>query len=1321
MSVHSGPAGMREVVSSLDRQPPSMFTVSAHVMELLAASTWKQRLACLGYHPHLLHRSVAERCRAEGQDPLARFIERAVDTGIEAAAANELPTLNLLASIAETDGEPATLQTLRVAADVITANSATWIIPEFLVVAAALAHRNIGGPADFDALRTILIPPLATASCASTDAVHDVLSLAFATDDIWVRLPDLVRRTDLLPACPAAQAVAALSIDVPNWDLWVADVADLLRAAAARGPDAAAREHLLVITARALAGEEDLADGPHERAALCAQMATDAALYHDETGASWVLPSALEAARVAVELTDGPSEDRARRLSNLSALIDESIQSGVLEFSQLQEAVDSAEEAYALTPATHPFAARYAMNLGNRIYHGIQGGLLDPSSFARAVALQEQARDATPPEDPQWVWRTNNLSALLAEAAITGNVPLADLARSVQLARVVLGHPGVTEANRPRLQSNLSNRIVQAVAHSVLPTTALLEGIDQARAAAEAVPLQHPHYGGFASNLSALLSDGFRAGVVPARSLVEAVALAQKALEITPRDHVDRAIFATNLASRIAVGVSTGTLTRDHLAQAVDAAQEAVDLTPTNHPQRTGRLTNLAGRALEAVAAGVVEPQRFIALVNVVENEWLLTPVGHPGRASLATDLAVLFSEAVSLGALPTRKLVDAVDLASEGLRHTDPDRPEWASSASNFAVILSEAVQAKAVAADRFDEAVWQARNALAHVPRGTSAWAVVASNASALLAEAMAAGTLDASHLAEAVELQQEALDLVPFPHPDRPAYAANLGARVAEALAQGLLTPLDARSRIERLVDDAWRDATTCVTPLQRRRMVTLTSRLATRAPLVLAHTPGAPEEVALAIEVLRGHLQSGMRAPQLPPGAVSQEAAQAYAVATREFEFAQQRARDGVSDFTQTLPAAHALQEAIVRIRVENPAIDLAARPTTKDLVAALPAGAAVVYLVAGNSVPEDGAPDSPGLPGVAVVLGPNGYFSITLHGLSRDSVAERVGDVIAGSEPLEQVAEWMWDQVIAPLQAAAAEPGHESLRLTEWVLIPTGALAMLPWHASGRRERWIDDDVTVRTLPNLLSRPGLRSGLSPASGGSVAMALPAVDLELLQADMAVAQAFLIDCEVLAEQTGAEGLLSALAEARATVLSGHALHALDKGAGLLLGPMGAGLWLTADDVERLPPRHRDVALLSACSSGQLSTSLPEEVIGLPTALLGVGFRSVVSTLWPVRDSVAFLTTARFLQVRSTHPEESDAALLRQVRRWLRETTSAELMAWLADLHDSVPLPEEARVRLTREWRRLAIMGHRKPYAAVRDWAPFFCLTDTKSRQF
>jgi CHAT domain-containing protein len=94
-----------------------------------------------------------------------------------------------------------------------------------------------------------------------------------------------------------------------------------------------------------------------------------------------------------------------------------------------------------------------------------------------------------------------------------------------------------------------------------------------------------------------------------------------------------------------------------------------------------------------------------------------------------------------------------------------------------------------------------------------------------------------------------------------------------------------------------------------------------------------------------------------------------------------------------------------------------------------------------------------------------------------------------------------------------------------------------------------------------------------------------------------------------------------------------------------------------------------RHapRRLAILSACESHLTSASLPNETIGLPSALLQLGFAGVIATTWSIDDAATPYLMAYFHRVwcsGDTHP----AVALNRAQRWLARASRAELCALL-----------------------------------------------------
>jgi len=436
---------------------------------------------------------------------------------------------------------------------------------------------------------------------------------------------------------------------------------------------------------------------------------------------------------------------------------------------------------------------------------------------------------------------------------------------------------------------------------------------------------------------------------------------------------------------------------------------------------------------------------------------------------------------------------------------------------------------------------------------------------------------------------------------------------------------------------------------------------------------------------------------------------------YRAVSEEYERTQQLAREGLASYVDSAPSAQRLADLIEEIRSWSPATaQFGDTPQLDELTAALSPRLAAIYLLpgTGNRI------KAPYGSGVALVLRHDGRcIRIGLPDLTMDVVRQSVAALVNGGQP-SAVATWMWTVVMAPLLEHAREPDGVLYSAEEWAVVPTGLAGLLPFHAAGSADTgWIDDHVTVRVIPSLLAiTNNPMEALLVEGSASLICVSGAGNLKFPPADQAIARAYLPRPRLVADPVTPDAVLEGLADSMNAIISGHAAHSLAEGGGLALD----GGWLTGDDTDRLPLRMRDLAILSACSSGQTASELPDETIGLPSSLLRAGFQTVISTMWPVRDPVAFLTVARFLQLRHATPASNDAQLLRDVRTWLRNATTEGLHAWLNDVLTQVDIPPMP-VTLLRDWwnSHPVIGGPARPCSDVRDWAAFTITSRTPTR--
>jgi CHAT domain-containing protein len=109
------------------------------------------------------------------------------------------------------------------------------------------------------------------------------------------------------------------------------------------------------------------------------------------------------------------------------------------------------------------------------------------------------------------------------------------------------------------------------------------------------------------------------------------------------------------------------------------------------------------------------------------------------------------------------------------------------------------------------------------------------------------------------------------------------------------------------------------------------------------------------------------------------------------------------------------------------------------------------------------------------------------------------------------------------------------------------------------------------------------------------------------------------------------------------------------------------------LTVKDIFELDLRQCRMAVLSACETGFSDIrSSTDEYVGLPSAFLFAGTRTVVSSLWAVSDLATALLMVRFYELLKDQKNPSTylcpRVSLHQAQIWLRDSTAGELTYWV-----------------------------------------------------
>jgi CHAT domain-containing protein len=140
----------------------------------------------------------------------------------------------------------------------------------------------------------------------------------------------------------------------------------------------------------------------------------------------------------------------------------------------------------------------------------------------------------------------------------------------------------------------------------------------------------------------------------------------------------------------------------------------------------------------------------------------------------------------------------------------------------------------------------------------------------------------------------------------------------------------------------------------------------------------------------------------------------------------------------------------------------------------------------------------------------------------------------------------------------------------------------------------------------------------------------------------------------------------------------------LHAACHGVADIGDPLRSGLMLANDRrftlARLLATKARiRIAVLSACESGRIGTSLPDEAVSLPSGLIQAGTAGVVASAWAVPDGVTLALMAEFYWWWRHGSGESPASALAKAQAWLRDTTNQEKLSVWKDRVRSGALPE------------------------------------------
>ncbi|MGW4383862.1 CHAT domain-containing protein [Kitasatospora sp. NPDC004531] len=835
-----------------------------------------------------------------------------------------------------------------------------------------------------------------------------------------------------------------------------------------------------------------------------------------------------------------------------------------------------------------------------------------------------------------------------------------------------------------------------------------VEAMARCRAALAGLPEHH------AERASLLADLGYLEWSVAAESgspeeLDAALATLRSAVAAAPDRHDDRGLALTNLGVAL-LDRANRTGDRSWEIQAVQVFGTALEHTGPGSAQRPLVLNNLAMAQFDlSVTTGdaALRERAFALLAEAAADG----PGMSPARERAALNLALLrYQQARATGDLADA--VEAYRRFEDLVGQFDPSNPLRPLALARFADIgvgLAELLEQRP-ALRVWRQAAAAAREALGAQPGSTDPVCALARRA-LVTVQVRRAAHGDQVDLAEATRLIRQTAEDPAFPPHVRlqaarlwGALAARTG-RFAEALAgfshAVALLPVVAPRQLARLDQEDRLSS--------GRGLASAAAALAIRA--------GDPARALALLEQGRGVLLAqGLdnqgdlsRLRELDPARAA-EFEQIRDRLSQEHPLASLSAADAFFLQGAGDPTAAALRDAEERhalsrrwdqlldeIRTLPDLDDFLRPPTTRQLLSAADRGPVVVVNVSEFGSDALILAAAPGRePRLDVVPLPD--LTPEDVAAAAQSFTEQWVDVAYGDEGPARAAElralhrglldWLWDALAAPVLNRLGLRGTP-LDGEEWPRLwwcPTGRLAFLPLHAVGKGRNipgtWVMDRVvssytpTVRSLLRARRRTAAAARRRPAPlvvslahtpGGPP---LPGAEPEAAL----VSELFPDGLRLDGPQATVEQVRRELYRHPWVHFSCHGLTDPDS-------PSNSGLILhdgrlTALDISARRPVDAELAFLSACSTSQVGSDLPDEAVHLAPSFQLAGFTHVIGTLWSVSDRVAQHVTGEFyadLRADAERGRPFDPALaLHRTVRELRQRLLPAPHLWAGHVH-------------------------------------------------
>jgi hypothetical protein len=360
-----------------------------------------------------------------------------------------------------------------------------------------------------------------------------------------------------------------------------------------------------------------------DRAVFVSDLAFSLWTYFKQTGEEASLIESISLNREALSLRSGAHPDRSISCNNLAlSLWIYFLQTG--KQSLLTEAIDLGREALSLRPRGHP----------------------DRSLSCNSLAVSIQT-----------LFDQTGEKSLVVEAI--------SLHREA-LALRISSHP-----DRWKSCSNLANSL-QTRFDQTCEESLLAEAIDLHREALALKHDQHPDRSGLCNNLARSLLRLF-SQTGEGSLLAEVISLNREALSLRPDGHPERSMSCNNLACSLSM-LYKQTGKESFVVEAIDLHREALSLRPSGHPDRHASCTNLA-MLLCTLFKHTGEESLLSEAIDLNRNALSLHANGHPEKLQICANLATSLKTRFDLTG-DESLLVEAINVCEETMNNQPRHHP---------------------------------------------------------------------------------------------------------------------------------------------------------------------------------------------------------------------------------------------------------------------------------------------------------------------------------------------------------------------------------------------------------------------------------------------------------------------------------------------------------------------------------------------------------------------------------------------------------------------------------------------------------------------